>query len=230
MSQATTLVLFDIDGTLLRGAAEHHKRALIDGIQKVTGVTTHLDGISTSGMLDHDLIAAMLRAVRYPDEQMHEAMHNIIEECQRSYCSNCPLTLADMVCPGVPALLFELRDRAAVLGLVTGNLSAIAWRKMELAGLRQYFEVGAFAEDAFTRAELASMARKRAIQRDLIAVDCYTSLVGDHPNDVQAARQNGFQAIAVATGLIGRDALVAAQPDTLVETLNDLNVNALFKR
>lgn len=226
----STLVLFDIDGTLLRGAGSHHKQALISGIEKVSGLKTHLDGISTSGMLDHELITAMLRSASYPDEQMHGAMQNIIEECQRAYCSNCPSTLAEMVCPGVPALLLELRGRAAVLGLVTGNLSAIGWRKMELAGLRQYFEVGAFAEDASTRAELASVARKRAIRRGLVSVDCYTSLIGDHPNDVQAARQNGFQAIAVATGLIGRDALAAARPDILVETLNDLDVNALFKR
>ena|ERR1700761_6598615 len=225
----STLVLFDIDGTLLRRAGTHHKQALIDGIRNVTGLTTHLDGISTSGMLDRALITAMLKAAQYPDEQISEAMHSIIEECQRSYNSNCPSTLAEMVCPGVPALLFELRERGAALGLVSGNLSAIAWRKMELAGLRQYFEVGAFADEAATRAELAGAARRRAIKRDLVSANCFTSLIGDHPNDIQAARQNGFQAIAVATGLVGREALAAAGPDILVPTLEELDRNALFE-
>jgi len=228
MSKSTALVLFDIDGTLLRGAGQHHKQALIDGIERVTGRATHLDGISTSGMLDRDLIAAMLEAAGHEQEQIREAMRAIVEECQNAYCASCTLDLTQMVCPGVPGLLSELRRRGAVLGLVTGNLSRIARRKMELAGLRDYFSIGAFAEDADTRTELARVAAGRARESGLVSDKCRTSLIGDHPNDVRAAKANGFQAIAVATGLISRDELAAAGPDILVATLEELDMERLF--
>ena len=42
---APALVLFDIDGTLLRRAGPHHRTALIDAIHRVTGVRTTTDGI-----------------------------------------------------------------------------------------------------------------------------------------------------------------------------------------
>jgi phosphoglycolate phosphatase len=228
MNPATALVLFDIDGTLLRGAGAHHKQALIDGIQKITGLSTHLDGIATSGMLDCDLIAAMLNAAGHPEPQIRAAMPKLIDACQAFFCANCTSSLAHMICPGAPVLLAELRRRGARLGLVTGNLSRIAWRKMELAGLRQYFSFGAFAEDAATRADLAHIAAQRAIQGGRVSAGARTSLIGDHPNDVQAARANGFQSIAVATGLVNRDALAAANPAILVQTLEQLDIEQLF--
>jgi len=57
-----TLVLFDIDGTLLRGAGTHHKEALLEGIRRVTGLETSFEGLDTAGKLDMDLIAALLQA------------------------------------------------------------------------------------------------------------------------------------------------------------------------
>lgn len=227
MSVATALVLFDIDGTLLRGAGEHHKQALIEGIRRVTGVDTHLEGVSTSGMLDCDLIAAMLEAAGHAGRHGAD-MQRILHECQEVYCASCNLDLKNKVCPGVTALLSELRAGGAVLGLVTGNLSRIAWRKMELAGLRDYFSVGGFAEDAPTRVELARVAFQRAVEAELVSPRCHTSLIGDHPNDIQAGKANGFQAIGVATGLIGMDALAAAGPDVLVMTLEQLQAEQLL--
>jgi phosphoglycolate phosphatase len=224
----STLVLFDIDGTLLRGAGAHHKQALIEGIQKVTGIATHLDGIATSGMLDRDLIAAMLARAGYPASQIEAAMDEMAAECQTAFCANCVASLASMLCPGVPELLRKLRERGAVLGLVTGNLTGIGWRKMDLAGLRHHFSVGAFADDGRTRWQLAQVALERAVARGLVSPPARTSLIGDHPNDVAAAKANGFQSIAVATGLIGREALAAAEPDILVSSLDELDIDMLF--
>lgn len=222
------LVLFDIDGTLLRGAGVHHKQALIDGIQKVTGIATHLDGIGTSGMLDRDLIAVMLARAGCPAARIEAAMEEMASECQTVFSANCVADLTSMVCPGVPELLRKLRERGAVLGLVTGNLSGIGWRKMELAGLRDYFSLGAFAEDGATRLQLARVALERAVTRGLVSQRARTSLIGDHPNDVEAAKANGFQAVAVGTGLIGREALAAAGPDILVSSLDELDIELLF--
>ena len=54
---ADGLVLFDIDGTLLRRAGPHHRNALIEAVQRASGMDVSLDGIPVAGMLDRDIIA-----------------------------------------------------------------------------------------------------------------------------------------------------------------------------
>ncbi|MBV9760842.1 MAG: HAD family hydrolase [Acidobacteriaceae bacterium] len=229
MSLAQALVLFDIDGTLLRRAGEDHKNALIEGIRRVTGVETSFKGISTAGMLDCDLIRAMLEAAGHTGAGAGAGeREEILHECQSFYCANCDVDLRSALCPGVPGVLEELRGRGAVMGLVTGNLSRIGWRKMELAGIRDYFAVGGFAEDGATRSEVARVARERAAAQGLIEAERRTCLIGDHPNDIRAARANGFLAVAVATGVIGREELAAAAPDVLVTTLEQLRAEQIL--
>ncbi len=221
-------MLFDIDGTLLRGAGLHHKNALVQGVQNVTGHVTTLEGVATSGMLDRDLIAGMLRASGVSERQIRSRMTEIVRECQRSYLENCTADLSPFVCRAVPETLAELQSRGAVLGLVTGNLSEIGWRKIELAGLRSYFSVGAFAEDGRTRSRLALIAARRALREKLVEKNCRMSLIGDHTNDIAAAKANGFQAVAVATGLMPYEELARESPDILVSHLGELDLDKLL--
>ncbi len=228
MSRRDALVLFDIDGTLLRGAGPHHKQALIEGIRQVTGVETHLNGVATSGMLDRDLIIHMLRASGYAQRRTRAALREIMNACQRAYVANCAPDLSGAVCAGVPEFLAELTKRGAVAGLVTGNLSDIGWKKVELAGLRQYFSVGAFAEDGASRTRLARIAWQRARKANLVSQAARVSLIGDHMNDIEAAKANGFQAIAVASGLTDARELAQAKPDVLVQSLYELELERLL--
>ncbi len=227
MTASRALVLFDIDGTLLRRAGPHHKEALIEGIRLVTGITTHLNGVPTSGMLDRDLIIQMLRAAGYAEAGANAAMNDIMTACQLAYMSNCAQDLRAALCPGVRELLAELKNRGAVNGVVSGNLAEIGWKKLELAGLRPYFSIGAFAQDGATRARLARIAWERARDAGLIEHSARVALIGDHMNDIEAAKANGFQAIAVASGLTPAEDLARAGPDVLVESLCDLDINRL---
>ncbi len=228
MSKSKPLVLFDIDGTLMRGAGQHHKQALIEGIRRVTGLSTHLEGVATSGMLDRDLIVSMLLASGQSQRVIRAALRQIMAECQSAYLENCLIDLAPFLCLGVREFMVQLNDRGAVLGLVTGNLSQIGWRKMELAGIREYFSVGAFAEDGTTRARLARVAVRRALKQQLIEPDTRISLIGDHANDVQAAKANGFQSIAVATGVMPIEELQRCEPDILVRSLAELDIEKVL--
>ena len=56
LSPAPALVLFDIDGTLLRRAGPHHRHALIEAVRRVTGLETTLDGVPVAGMLDRGIL------------------------------------------------------------------------------------------------------------------------------------------------------------------------------
>lgn len=225
---STSLVLFDIDGTLMKGAGQRHKQALIEGIRRVTGLATHLDAVPTSGMLDRDLIATMLRAAGHGDRRIRTALSEIMAECQKAYVTDCAVDLSEFLCTGVRDFLGELQRRGAVLGLVTGNLSQIGWKKVELAGVRSYFSVGAFAEDGRTRTRLARVAAQRARKQGLVQKNCRISLIGDHMNDVYAAKTNGFQAVAVATGVTPIEELRTAEPDILVRDLTELDLEKLL--
>lgn len=221
---AKALVLFDIDGTLLKGAGTHHRDALLEGVLRVTGCRASFEGIDTAGTLDRSLISLLLRDHGPADHHMEA----IVVECQSAYATNCTVDLTRFVCHGAFEVLSQLRARGAVLGLVTGNLSRIGWRKIELAGLREFFSIGAFSEDGETRAELVRRAVERARSTQLVADNCRVSHVGDHRNDIEAAKANGFQSVAVASGVMSCDDLRLFEPDILVEHLAQLDIDRLL--
>jgi phosphoglycolate phosphatase len=228
VNKSQSLVLFDIDGTLMRGAGPHHKSALVEGVRRITGLTTTLDGFPTQGMLDGDLLVAMLRAAGHDESAIQSDLEAIAAECERCYLANCAQDLRPSVCVGVEQVLAELHKRGVALGLVTGNFSAIGWKKLELAGLRRYFSTGAFAEDGTTRASLAKISLERALKAGLLADRYRVSLIGDHTNDIGAAKANGFQSIGVATGLTSLEELRAAQPDIAVRDFRELEISRLL--
>jgi phosphoglycolate phosphatase len=217
------LVLFDIDGTLVRRAGPHHREALVQGVRKVTGLDTTTDGIPVQGMLDPDILSLMIRRAGVAASRMREAMPEILWAAERYYLRVCP-TLADKHCPGVAAVLERLQRNGALLALVTGNLTRIGWRKLERAGLAEYFRFGAFGEMAKTRAGLAKIAIRQARQSGWISRETPVSLVGDSPADIEAARRNGIRSIAVMTGLTPPAELAAARPDILLKDLRALRL------
>jgi phosphoglycolate phosphatase-like HAD superfamily hydrolase len=220
---APALFLFDIDGTLIRRAGPHHRAALESALFRVTGLHGSTDGIPVQGMLDRDILGEMLRAAGAPRQVVNTHMAKIVREAQSLYRRTCP-DLRAKVCPGVRKLLRCLLRTGIPAGLVTGNLSRIGWRKMERAGLRGYFRLGAFAEQGRTRAELARRAFAEAHSRKLVADGAPVVLVGDHPNDIAAARANGFFSVAVATGVVPLDELRPHEPDILVQDLREFDL------
>jgi len=221
------LVLFDIDGTLVRRAGPHHREALEKAIRQVTGIETTTDGIPVQGMLDRDIVTSMLRQAGASESFVRRNMPAIVAAAQKIYARSCP-DLRSKVCPGARMLLYRLFRRGVVSGLVTGNLTAIGWKKMERAGLRQYLRFGAFAELARDRAGLVRIAVRQARREGWINGTSPIALIGDHPNDIRAARANGVRSIAVGTGLAGIDVLAAHSPDVLVPDMRSLSMEMLI--
>jgi phosphoglycolate phosphatase-like HAD superfamily hydrolase len=217
------LVLFDIDGTLVRRAGPHHRQALVHGVRRVTGLETTTEGIPVQGMLDPAIVTVMMRTGGVRPAAIREAMPAILRAAERYYLRVCP-TLTDKHCPGVEPVLERLARRGILLGLVTGNLTRIGWRKLERAGLRRHFRFGAFGEMARNRAGLAKLAIGEARRHGWIESDAVVSLIGDAPQDIEAARANGIRAISVKTGISPVEELEALQPDELLRDLRELRL------
>lgn len=227
MDQPNALVLFDIDGTLIRRAGAHHRQALVDAIRDAAGIESTTDGVNTAGMLDQDILTTMMTRAGLTRTAIRRALPEVMRAAQQIYGSSCP-GLERKVCPGVRRLLARLERRGVVAGLVTGNLTEIGWKKLERAGLRRYFRFGAFCEVARDRAGLVRVAMRHARQQGWLRRGGRVSLIGDHPNDVKAARANGIRAIAVGTGLIGMDELATHRPDLLIPDLRALELEMLL--
>jgi phosphoglycolate phosphatase len=227
LKQSPALVLFDIDGTLIRRAGPHHREALVEAIRRTAHVETSTEGVPVAGMLDRDILASMMRTAGMSGAAIRRVMPEVIARAQSIYVRRAP-DISRKVCPGVRSLLRRLTARGAVIGLVTGNLSRIGWRKMERAGLRQYFRFGAFAELARDRAGLVRIAIRRARRERWIGRESAITLIGDHPNDVLAARANGIRAVAVGTGIVPLAELQAHSPLIAIPDLRSLNLDDLL--
>lgn len=217
-SPLRSLVLFDIDGTLVRRTGPHHREALVEAIRRITGRETTTEGIPVHGMLDPDILTLMLQVAGISAD-----LPAIIEAAQDIYEATVPDSLHDKTCPGAVELLTRLQADGVVLALVTGNLTRIGWRKLERAGLRDYFRFGAFGEMAPTRGGLARLAIERARITELIDSDSPIALIGDAPQDIIAAGENGIKSIAVRTGITPPGDLEACHPDYLLDDLTQLD-------
>src|SRR5580698_2460566 len=100
MTGAPSLVLFDIDGTLVRRAGPHHRQALVDAVRRVTGLETSTDHIPVHGMLDPDILTRMMKDAGASVPVIRRAMPKIISRAQQIYVRSVP-SLERKTCPGV---------------------------------------------------------------------------------------------------------------------------------
>lgn len=221
------LVLFDIDGTLVsvKGAG---RRALSFAIEAVTGLADALEGIRLHGSTDPRILEeAWAQHPHRPPLSAgeHEGIFEIY--LQRLEVELTQDAHAYEVLPGVmdlvPALVHSGRH---VVGLATGNVEGAAKLKLRPGGLDTYFEFGGFGSDHGHRAELVRAGilrgQGRAQARLSRAFEPHEIVViGDTERDVRAAHEAGARAVGVLVGSGFRQALIDAQPDLLVESLED---------
>jgi phosphoglycolate phosphatase-like HAD superfamily hydrolase len=131
-------------------------------------------------------------------------------------------TFQGRVLPGVVRLLETLANRGDVaLGLLTGNIREGARRKLEHYQLWDWFAFGGFGDDHHDRCDIASAALAAARGHLNGSPHGRLIVIGDTPNDIICGRSIGAACVAVPTGNTEIEILQAAQPDVLVETLED---------
>lgn len=209
------LVLLDIDGTLVWRASQAHAQAVVEAIHEVHG-TLELRPVDAAGMTDRRIVRDMLRQAGVGDAAIDADMEWLLAIAASRYEELCPEDLSHTVIDGVPALLDTLCHAAGVqTGLVTGNVEAIAHRKLTAAGLARPLLpfVGAYGSDAEDRDRLVPVAQERAAALHGFGgrwPSERTVVVGDTPHDISCARAAGAAVIGVTTGAYAAGALTAA--------------------
>lgn len=205
------LVLFDIDGTILktRGAG---REAMDAAFLRVCGWSRATAGVDLAGNTDTRILRQVM--------ERHGAESVDLDALKDAYLDALRGLLAEPgrveACPGVHALVERL-DGVADVGLLTGNWSDGARVKLAAVGLDEALRWGAYAEDGPHRDALLPVARARARERGLD--DTVALVIGDTPADVRCARAGGGVAVAVETGFSTPEALARARPDLQVKDL-----------
>jgi len=216
-----TIVLFDIDGTLIRtgGAGV---RAMTRAFDDEFAVAGAFDGIPMAGRTDRRILedAAARHGV--------VLLHQFAERFRRRYCERLLEALPEPgyrqdVLPGVLPLLDALAARPDVfLALLTGNCEQGARLKLEHFGLWRFFRCGAFGDDVHDRNDLFGVAVARTREYGVPEVPARNVLVvGDTELDVRCAISAGARAVAVATGPSSLAALRQTGADIVFEDLSD---------
>jgi phosphoglycolate phosphatase len=222
MAQRPTLLLFDIDGTLvLTGRAG--ARAMSRAFQALWGVSDAFAGISMGGRTDSFLVSQALERAGLPDTIEQHArfrrayLPRLAEEVEQ------PGTGVKGVMPGVRELLDAAHAHPHLhLALLTGNYQEAAAIKLRYFDLWHYFAFGAYSDDAADRNLLVPIARERALRHGLpAAAGARVMVIGDTPHDVACAAVAGAKSLGVATGGHSRDELTRAGADIALDDLSD---------
>ena len=217
--QDLTLALFDIDGTLLHthGAG---REAFARTVRKVLGWEDDIAYINFSGNTDLNVLEEV---ARFHGEELSEATAGKFFRQMAHELAACITDAPLEIYPGVRDLLGAIEAAPDMLpGLVTGNTEACARIKLEQFQIHGHFVLGAFGHEHADRQQIAALAVKRARQtlrpgQSFRAV----CLIGDTPNDIQAARAVGARSLAVATGAHCARELRDAGADMVLDDLSD---------
>lgn len=207
------LVLWDIDGTLLRisrqGVIPLH-------LEVVKNLGSNLSSIpfETSGMTDSDVIGQLLELSEL--ERNYEVMKFALDQLEELSDKSDNQAIFEIL-PGVSDILESLRLSSWKNGVLTGNTSRRALSKINKLELSSFFDprfifsctLGESRLDIANRVH--SNLNKLQINRVII--------IGDTPADIDIARKVGFQVVAVASGKFSSDELRQYQPDLLIDGL-----------
>jgi phosphoglycolate phosphatase len=218
------LILFDIDGTLLRTQGAGIK-AMRDAGRELFGEHFTMDGVEFSGRLDPLIWNDLVQINGVPDgdanhERFRQAYGRLLAERLQRHPTAALL-------PGVSDLISELGgDDRITLGLLTGNYPETGQLKLRAAGLDpDVFTVVAWGCDGVSRRDLPPIAIKRHAERTGRTLPHHkVVIVGDTPRDVDCAKAHGCRSIGVATGVFSVDSLRHAGADLALENLAGAHV------
>ena len=216
------LVLWDIDGTLMRGNGMV-SRLFLQALRDVYTLPDEIKRIDYGGKTDGQIVLETLalheiEAVAALEQlpRFNQRYHELIDAVAHQLHEHLRLL------PGVVPALEALRQHNAIQTLLTGNLEPVAELKLRALNLHHYFDlsVGAYGSDDHDRTRLVPIARRKAAARYADDVG-QPVVIGDTPRDIACGKAGAARTIAVATGTFSTEQLVAHAPDVVLDDLTD---------
>jgi len=223
------LVLWDVDYTLVatNGVGKH----LYDVVLAELYGLDMPDGLgSMAGRTDTSIALEVLAAAGVPDPlgevpRFQQGLadralefHSMVRQYGRA------LPGAAEALAAISSLARRDDGQLVVQSLLTGNIPALAQVKLGALGLTEHLDlsIGAYGDVSEVRADLVPVARGNAARRyDADFSGTATVLVGDTPNDIEAAAVSGARAVGVASGSFTMQQLRDAGAEVVLADLTD---------
>jgi phosphoglycolate phosphatase len=222
----TTLVLWDVDGTLVDvdGVGSEAFDLAFEAVLGRAPDAPLGRMIAMGGRTDPDIAIEALVLHGILDGERHlSAFTSALAE--QLAASAELLRQRGRALPGAADALAALAAEAGVVqSVLTGNLEPNALLKLAAFGLDGWLDlrVGGYGSDHAHRPSLVDVARRKAAARYGHGFTPETTvLVGDTPLDVAAGRLGGARVVAVATGRHPPAELAEAGADTVLDDLRD---------
>ena len=219
-----TLVLWDIDGTLMH-CGPVGAEVLVLAVAEVSG-REPTGTVVMSGKTDRQILAELLELAGVTDVHVDELMSAAQAAATRHLTGLAHRISGEgVLCPGIDAIVSRLAAMGTVAQtLLTGNLAANARVKLSAFELHDRIELdaGAYGDDHLDRAALVQRAERasRHYGQRFELDDVW--IVGDTPRDLECARVGGVRCLLVATNRHYEYAdLEALCPDVMLNDLAD---------
>ncbi len=218
----STLLLFDIDGTILLtgGAGKVAFEEAFEEIFEIPNAWRNLDPHGKTDPAIFDEVAKReLGRLLSPGE--FELLMERYEEIFEERIQQSPRF---ELMPGVIELLENLsRDPDIFLSLATGNFEGAGHMKLKRGAVDHYFITGGFGNDAREREKILLAAvdyseehAQERFEKKKIFV------IGDTEHDIAAAKKAGLRSIAVLTNGRTRKDFEKDPPDHILQDLTDI--------
>jgi phosphoglycolate phosphatase-like HAD superfamily hydrolase len=222
------LVLFDIDGTLIRTGGAGVK-AFAKVFETEFKAVDGFERMKFGGRTDTGLVREFFGYHNIPatPENFRRFFERYVFWLDYILKQN-----ETTVCAGVWDFIRELQGlaKAPLIGLLTGNIRLGAEIKLRHAGLWDVFVTGGFADDNEERDKIAAIAKERGsrllneeLQGEQIVV------IGDTPLDIRCARAIGAKVLAVATGMVPIEELASHKPEWAVKDLTEVKAGEIVE-
>lgn len=219
------LVLFDIDGTILKvndGISRNVFQKVICEFFNLKIIEQDFD-LDFSGLTDLEILYKFAQIYGLDFEKVLSNQKILFKQIFEEFHSNCRKEHI-YVYDNAAEFIVELNEKDWItLGLLTGNFKDCAYYKLELVGLDKYFPFGAFGDENLKRSQLHSLAIERAnnfVGSNLFSCE-NTIVIGDSVPDILSARENNIRVISVATGRTTFETLATKRPDLLIHNFSE---------
>ncbi len=226
------ILLFDIDGTLIRAARRPEYRGLMHGmLTDIFGTCGRIGEVDFAGRTDLSIYREALECEGITMEVIRERLPLIEARMVEILDHLAESGTVFYLCKGVRELLDTIAGdgNRLVPALLTGNVEKLAEAKLRHVDIWHYFKGrGAFGSDDENRDHLPAIACERMRQhfgREFTPEQFV--IIGDTPRDIACAKYFGAKVVAVATGVHSIEQLNAHAPDAALADLSD--TRALLK-
>lgn len=215
------LVIFDLDGTIIDvfGCGRKALDITMTEMYNIVGISDEINFSKT----DYGVIIYLLNKYN-----LEGIFFNRIDEFYSIYSKELAIAIKNnknsRLMPGFPEILEYLKNNLiSYLALATGNMKIGAITKMNYFNLDKYFPVGGYGDNLLTKKDVI-------LDGYINAIDYYKTsfkkanvfVIADTSTDINAAKELGFNSIAVKTGFDDNEKLIQSEPDWIFNDFSNL--------